>query len=321
MGRITIFEKEWALFSVNPISIRLFELCFPGEGNKADDSPPKVETCQAWQVAGTSPNLPTMGITFAASDDQSSISERYFTVSSNGQVLAEEEIEESGVEVQFSPDIFPEGPLTITAVALNGDQLKSSSTCVLPAWDTSVPTGLAKGRYPFQSHTTVLSLEYIVDETTPLIALSWGVGSARGQEDLRAYKKLPVNARQGSMKSSGYSFVHGSFVFLSVLAENKLGFEAVLPSQGILVDLTHPAPPYQEIVLDERLSHVGCDLTLFKHTDDAKPVRDLFARCESPDPLVMNHLLHISNGSLYNGASFDQMKHWTRATQSLTANW
>jgi hypothetical protein len=316
-----LFEKEFTLLEIRAMTKRLFEFCLPGEEKKADQSPPVVEACAAYQVAGVPPNLPTMGVAFGATDPQSDIATRYFTVSVDGKMLAREEIRGAGLEAQFSPAHFPEGDLTVTAFAVNGEGLEQSSTCRLVGWDTSLPAGLANGQFAFQSHSAAFRLQYSIEETTPLSSVTWAIGTAHGGEELRPYEALPTNTLTGKLNSQGHTLLHGQFYYLSVKVVNTLGYESLLRSEGVLVDLTPPRAPYHESIVSEQFEHVGCDLTLLKHSDDSVPMRDLYARCLSPDPSVLNHRLVIGNGSLYNGAVPGEMAHFQRAVSFLTANW
>ncbi|XP_066275498.1 uncharacterized protein [Branchiostoma lanceolatum] len=85
--------------------------------------------------------------------------------------------------------------------------------------------------------TSVHAAWDFVDTVSPIIDYSWAIGTVRGGTQLQGFKTVRRNTHA---HNEAVRLIHGSFVHVTVVAENEAALRSVVYSDPILVDLTPP---------------------------------------------------------------------------------
>ncbi|CAH1277475.1 Hypp9648, partial [Branchiostoma lanceolatum] len=83
-----------------------------------------------------------------------------------------------------------------------------------------------------------------VDTESPIVGYSWAIGTVRGGTQLQDFKTVGRNTHA---QNEDARLNHGSFVHVTVVAENEAALRSVVYSDPILVDLT---PPVISVIKD-----------------------------------------------------------------------
>ncbi|XP_078616228.1 uncharacterized protein LOC144884650 [Branchiostoma floridae x Branchiostoma japonicum] len=92
--------------------------------------------------------------------------------------------------------------------------------------------------------TSVRAAWDFVDPESPIVGYSWAIGTVRGGTQLQDFKSVGKNTHA---HNEDVRLSHGSFVHVTVVAENEAALRSVVYSDPILVDLT---PPVISLVKD-----------------------------------------------------------------------
>ncbi|KAI8487523.1 hypothetical protein Bbelb_347570 [Branchiostoma belcheri] len=85
--------------------------------------------------------------------------------------------------------------------------------------------------------TSVHAAWDFVDPESPIVGYSWAIGTVRGGTQLQEFKTVGRNTHA---HNEDVRLNHGSFVHVTVVAENEAALRSVVHSDPILVDLTPP---------------------------------------------------------------------------------
>ncbi|XP_078696304.1 uncharacterized protein LOC144924691 isoform X1 [Branchiostoma floridae x Branchiostoma belcheri] len=85
--------------------------------------------------------------------------------------------------------------------------------------------------------TSVHAAWDFVDPESPIVGYSWAIGTVRGGTQLQDFKTVGRNTHA---HNEDVRLNHGSFVHVTVVAENEAALRSVVQSDPILVDLTAP---------------------------------------------------------------------------------
>ncbi|XP_078696223.1 uncharacterized protein LOC144924666 [Branchiostoma floridae x Branchiostoma belcheri] len=85
--------------------------------------------------------------------------------------------------------------------------------------------------------TSVHAAWDFVDPESPIVGYSWAIGTVRGGTQLQDFKTVGRNTHA---HNEDVRLNHGSFVHVTVVAENEAALRSVVHSDPILVDLTAP---------------------------------------------------------------------------------
>ncbi|XP_035696851.1 uncharacterized protein LOC118430248 [Branchiostoma floridae] len=92
--------------------------------------------------------------------------------------------------------------------------------------------------------TSVCAAWDFVDPESPIVGYSWAIGTVRGGTQLQDFKTVGRNTHA---HNEDVRLSHGSFVHVTVVAENEAALRSVVYSDPVLVDLT---PPVISLVKD-----------------------------------------------------------------------
>nr|XP_006817093.1 PREDICTED: uncharacterized protein LOC100376421 [Saccoglossus kowalevskii] len=205
-----------------------------------------------------------------------------------------------------SSQILPSGiPLHFTVKATNSAKSTSMATCVLPTYDTTLPSGRILSTFKSTSRPDILKGSVVITDDSPI--------SVQMAKQLNYYERNGVS-RSMEFEHRNLNLRHGDVHYFNMYLQNTLGYETIINSGPIVADFETPSTgPIQNTVSDIKYN-ASCESFV--------PSKWHYKCIEAR--MFENHR-HVVDGpgsaTVFNGQEPLVDLLYTRSNKFVTANW